>query len=57
MRQIDKIHLACPFYGSRKIRNELWATAETGCGMTINQEHFTTYKTMSPVLRTQTTHL
>jgi putative transposase len=25
MRQIDEIHLACPFYGSRKIRNELWA--------------------------------
>jgi putative transposase len=25
MRQIDEIHLAFPFYGSRKIRNELWA--------------------------------
>ena len=25
MRQIDEIHLAYPFYGSRKIRNELWA--------------------------------
>jgi putative transposase len=25
MRKIDKIHLAYPFYGSRKIRNELWA--------------------------------
>jgi putative transposase len=25
MRQIDKIHLQYPFYGSRKIRNELWA--------------------------------
>jgi len=25
MRQIDEIHLASPFYGSRKIRNELWA--------------------------------
>ncbi len=23
MRQIDEIHLAYPFYGSRKIRNEL----------------------------------
>ncbi len=22
---IDDIHLAYPFYGSRKIRNELWA--------------------------------
>lgn len=25
MRQIDKIHLAYPFYGSRRICNELWA--------------------------------
>ena len=25
MRQIDEIHLMYPFYGSRKIRNELWA--------------------------------
>jgi putative transposase len=25
MLQIDKIHLLYPFYGSRKIRNELWA--------------------------------
>ena len=25
MRRIDEIHLAYPFYGSRKIRNELWA--------------------------------
>jgi putative transposase len=25
MRQIDEIHLAYPFYGSRQIRNELWA--------------------------------
>jgi putative transposase len=25
MRQIDETHLAYPFYGSRKIRNELWA--------------------------------
>ena len=25
MRQIDEIHLVYPFYGSRKIRNELWA--------------------------------
>ena len=25
MRQIDEIHLAYPFYGSRKIRDELWA--------------------------------
>jgi len=25
MRQIDEIHLSHPFYGSRKIRNELWA--------------------------------
>jgi len=25
MRQIDKIHLMYPFYGSRNIRNELWA--------------------------------
>jgi len=24
MRQIDEIHLMYPFYGSRKIRNELW---------------------------------
>jgi len=25
MRQVDEIHLQYPFYGSRKIRNELWA--------------------------------
>lgn len=25
IRQIDEIHLVSPFYGSRKIRNELWA--------------------------------
>ncbi|MHB8910198.1 MAG: IS3 family transposase [Syntrophales bacterium] len=25
MRKIDEIHLATPFYGSRKIRDELWA--------------------------------
>jgi putative transposase len=25
MRQIDEIHLTYPFYGSRNIRNELWA--------------------------------
>lgn len=25
MRQIDEIHLLYPFYGSRKIRDELWA--------------------------------
>jgi len=25
MRLIDEIHLAYPFYGSRKIRDELWA--------------------------------
>ncbi len=25
MRQIDEIHLSCPFYGSRNIRDELWA--------------------------------
>lgn len=25
MRQIDEIHLIYPFYGSRKIRNELWS--------------------------------
>lgn len=25
MRQIDEIHLTYPFYGSRKIRNELWS--------------------------------
>jgi putative transposase len=25
MRRIDEIHVAYPFYGSRKIRNELWA--------------------------------
>lgn len=25
IRQIDEIHLVYPFYGSRKIRNELWA--------------------------------
>ncbi|HOQ43417.1 MAG TPA: IS3 family transposase, partial [Smithellaceae bacterium] len=24
MRQIDEIHLSHPFYGSRKIRNDLW---------------------------------
>ena len=28
MRQIDKIHLSCPFYGSRNIRDELW---DRGC--------------------------
>jgi hypothetical protein len=26
MRQIDDIHLAFPFYGSRNIRHELWAS-------------------------------
>ncbi len=32
MRQIDEIHLAYPFYGSRKIRNELWAKGyDVGC--------------------------
>jgi putative transposase len=32
MRQIDEIHLAYPFYGSRKIRNELWARGyDVGC--------------------------
>ena len=25
MRQIDEIHLKCPFYGSRKMRDELWS--------------------------------
>lgn len=25
MRQIEEIHLVYPFYGSRKIRNELWS--------------------------------
>jgi putative transposase len=25
MRKIDEIHLVTPFYGRRKIRNELWA--------------------------------
>ena len=25
MRQIDEIHLQYPFYGSRKIRDELWS--------------------------------
>ena len=25
MRRIDEIHLMYPFYGSRKIRNELWS--------------------------------
>ena len=25
MRQIDEIHLSYPFYGSRKIRDELWS--------------------------------
>ena len=25
MRRIDEIHLVYPFYGSRKISNELWA--------------------------------
>jgi putative transposase len=25
MRQIDEIHLFCPFYGSRNIRDELWS--------------------------------
>ena len=29
MRQIDEIHMAYPFYGSRKIRNELWVRAMT----------------------------
>jgi putative transposase len=32
MRQIDEIHLAYPFYGSRKIRNALWASGhDVGC--------------------------
>ena len=32
MRQIDEIHLMYPFYGSRKIRNELWAKGyDIGC--------------------------
>jgi putative transposase len=25
MRLMDEIHMACPFYGSRKLRDELWA--------------------------------
>lgn len=28
---------------------------ETGCGMNLNKERFRTYKSPSPVLRTQTT--
>ena len=32
MRQIDEIHLLYPFYGSRKIRNELWVRGyDVGC--------------------------
>lgn len=34
MRKIDEIHLLCPFYGSRKIRNELWAK-----GYQIGRDH------------------
>ncbi|MGA3209159.1 MAG: hypothetical protein ABSE05_15230, partial [Syntrophales bacterium] len=30
-------------------------TAETGCSMNINPEQFPTYKSLSPVLRNQTT--
>ena len=30
MRQIDEIHLVYPFYGSRKIRNELCANDSLG---------------------------
>jgi hypothetical protein len=29
-------------------------TAETGCGMTINQKRFATYKSLSPVVTTRT---
>ena len=31
MRRIDEIHLAYPFYGSRKIRDELWAKGYDVC--------------------------
>jgi len=31
MREIDEIHLMYPFYGSRKIRNELWLRGYTLC--------------------------
>jgi len=31
MRQIDEIHLAYPFYGSRKIRDELWSKGYDVC--------------------------
>lgn len=34
MRQIDDIHLLYPFYGSRNIRNELWAK-----GYNIGRDH------------------
>lgn len=34
MRQIDEIHLLYPFYGSRNIRNELWAK-----GYNIGRDH------------------
>ncbi len=30
MRQIDEIHLKWPFYGSRKIRDELWVRGYDG---------------------------
>jgi len=31
MRPIDEIHLSYPFYGSRKIRDELWAKGYSVC--------------------------
>ena len=31
MRQIDEIHLAYPFYGSRKIRDEIWSKGYDVC--------------------------
>ncbi len=34
MRQIDEIHLLSPFYGSRNIRNDLWAK-----GYNIGRDH------------------
>ena len=44
MRQIDEIHLQYPFYGSLKIRNELWAngvnpTDCTKCDREFRQDH------------------
>jgi putative transposase len=37
MRQIDAIHLTYPFYGSRKIRDELWAKGYDVCRDTVRR--------------------